>query len=209
MTSEGARLIRAAYTDETITVYQAYSPQIAEPAVRAGTFTSGFSRDRMTWIKPSFGWMMYRSGWGRKPGQERVLAIELTRTGWEWGLSHSCLSHYVPGAYDSQEAWAAAKARAPVRVQWDPDRTPTCEVLPRRAIQVGLSGPAVGHYLDEWIVAIRDVTALAHRVEALARSGRPGEAGQLVPVERVYPVAPGLAGVIGAEVRPSSQEERP
>ncbi|WP_422570328.1 DUF4291 family protein, partial [Erwinia billingiae] len=29
----------------------------------------------MTWIKPSFLWMMYRSGWGMKdPGQKRILA---------------------------------------------------------------------------------------------------------------------------------------
>jgi len=109
MTIEDPRLIRAAYTDDTITVYQAYAPRIAEPAVRAGRFTAAFSRDRMTWIKPSFGWMMYRSGWGRKPGQECVLAIEITRGGWEWALGHSCLSHYAP-----QAPWSAA---APCRTR--------------------------------------------------------------------------------------------
>jgi len=77
------RQIRAAYTAETITVYQAYSPAIAEPAVRAGCFVAPFKRDRMTWIKPSFLWMMYRCGWATKPGQERVLAVEITRAGFE------------------------------------------------------------------------------------------------------------------------------
>jgi len=202
MTSEGTRLIRAVYTNETITVYQAFAPQVAEPAVRAGTFTAGFKRDRMTWIKPSFGWMMHRSGWGRKPGQERVLAIEITRPGWEWALSHSCLSHYAPTAYDSHDAWAAAKASSPVRVQWDPDRAPTGELLPRRAIQVGLSGRAVERYLDEWIVAIRDVTGLAHRVQELVGSGQAGLARSQVPAERVYPVAPALARWIGADITP-------
>jgi hypothetical protein len=38
----------------------------------------------MTWIKPSFLWMMYRCGWATKPGQERVLAIQITREGFEW-----------------------------------------------------------------------------------------------------------------------------
>jgi len=37
----------------------------AHAAVRAGTFVAPFSRDRMTWIKPSFGWMMHRSSPGR------------------------------------------------------------------------------------------------------------------------------------------------
>lgn len=48
------RGIRAKYTQSTITVYQAYSPEIAEPALRVGTFVPPFKRERMTWIKPSF-----------------------------------------------------------------------------------------------------------------------------------------------------------
>jgi hypothetical protein len=199
MSTGGPRLIRAAYTSETITVYQAYAPQIAGPAVRDGTFTTGFGRDRTTWIKPSFGWMMHRSGWGRKPGQERVLAIEISRGGWEWALGHSCLSHFAPGVYDSRDAWSVAKTSSPVRVQWDPDRALTGEPLPRRAIQVGLSGPAVERYVDEWIVSIRDVTALAHQVEELVRSGQAELAGTGVPAERVYPVATALARRIGAD----------
>lgn len=75
------RAIRAKFTESTITVYQAYSPEIAEPALRAGTFVPPFKRERMTWIKPSFLWMAYRSGWASKPRQERVLAFEITREG--------------------------------------------------------------------------------------------------------------------------------
>ena len=70
------RQVRAKHDDETLVVYQAYSPQIAAPAVAAGTFVAPFKRDRMTWIKPSFLWMMYRCGWATKPGQERVLAVD-------------------------------------------------------------------------------------------------------------------------------------
>jgi len=128
-----------------------------------------------------------------------VLAIEITRDGWEWALSHSCLSHYAPHAYDSQEAWSAAKAGSPVRVQWDPDRALTGERLPRRAIQVGLSGPAVERYVEEWIVSISDVTALARRVEELISSGQADAAARQVPAERVYPVAPAVARRIGAD----------
>jgi hypothetical protein len=111
-----ARLIRAAYIADTVTVYQAYASAIADAAVRAGTFVPPFSRDRMTWIKPSFGWMMHRSGWAAKPGQERVLAIEIARTGFEWALAHSCLSHYEPGQHDSPQAWADLKAASPVGI---------------------------------------------------------------------------------------------
>src|SRR6202042_2093945 len=90
------RQIRAVYTDTMITVYQAYSGQIAEPALQAQKFVPPFQRNRMTWIKPSFLWMMYRSGWGTKDGQERVLAIDITRSGFQWCLENACLSHFDP-----------------------------------------------------------------------------------------------------------------
>ncbi|HEX3787951.1 MAG TPA: DUF4291 family protein [Pseudonocardiaceae bacterium] len=87
------RQIRAEHTDRTITVYQAYPPVIADAALAAGTFVAPFRRERMTWIKPSFRWMAYRCGWATKPGQERVLAVRLSRAGFEKALTHSCLSH--------------------------------------------------------------------------------------------------------------------
>ena len=63
--------IRADYDRETIVVYQAYRPEIADPAVEAQRFVPPFSFGRMTWIKPSFLWMMERCGRARKPGQAR------------------------------------------------------------------------------------------------------------------------------------------
>lgn len=56
------KVVRAAFDDRAVIVYQAYSPVIAEEAIRLQTFGPAFSLGRMTWIKPSFGWMLYRSG---------------------------------------------------------------------------------------------------------------------------------------------------
>lgn len=42
--------IRALHTESTVTVYQAYAPEIGEPAARTGRFPSAWKRDRMTWI---------------------------------------------------------------------------------------------------------------------------------------------------------------
>ena len=151
------RQIRAYFTDTTIRVYQAYSNEIADRALQAQTFVSPFKMDRMTWIKPSFLWMMYRSGWGMKRGQERILAIDVSRSGFEWALSHACLSHYDPTIYPSHEDWLLAKAKSPVRVQCDPDRNPSMEPLEIRAIQIGLSGEAVERYVHEWIKTITDI----------------------------------------------------
>jgi hypothetical protein len=124
--------IRAVYDEKTIRVYQAYSDQIAESALARGTFVSPpFKMERMTWIKPSFLWMMYRSGWGLKDsGQSRILAIDITREGFEWALAHSCPTHPIEAM--SQEQWEQLKASSPVRVQWDPERNLLLQPLRKR-----------------------------------------------------------------------------
>ena len=77
MRKEEERNIYAVYDNKTIRVYQAYNNEIAGEALKLGKFGNKFSLNRMTWIKPSFLWMMYRSGWASKQGQERILAIDL------------------------------------------------------------------------------------------------------------------------------------
>jgi hypothetical protein len=179
--------IRAGYDDETITVYQAYSAAIALPALDAQRFVPPFKRDRMTWIKPSFLWMMYRSGWATKEGQEHVLAIRLRRPGFDTAVAGACLSHYSPHVHASHEAWSRQLRTSPVRVQWDPERSLQLQPLEHRSLQLGLSGDAVHRYVDDWTVDIRDVTPLAHRIHALVTAGALDEAGALLPVERPYP----------------------
>ncbi|MFP1628419.1 DUF4291 domain-containing protein [Streptomyces sp. 5K101] len=183
------RGIRAAYADSTITVYQAYSPEIGLPSAREGRFTAAWKRDRMTWIKPSFLWMMYRCGWGAKAGQETVLAVEITRDGFEWALRHACLSSYAHGVHPDRATWQRQLKRAPARVQWDPERDLHLRPLPYRSLQLGLSGEAARRYADEWTVAIRDVTPLAHEIHALVNGGDPDSAARLLPQERPYPLA--------------------
>lgn len=189
--------IRALYGESTVTVYQAYDPAIGLPAAREGRFPEGWKRGRMTWIKPSFLWMMYRCGWGLKEGQRTVLALEISRDGFEWALRNACLSHYVRGFHADQATWKRELRQAPARVQWDPERDLRLGALPYRSLQLGLAGEASRRYADEWIASVRDVTALAHEVHALVREGRLDEARARVPEERVYPVAAGLLGHLG------------
>ncbi|MET7378250.1 DUF4291 domain-containing protein [Streptomyces sp. NPDC005526] len=184
---EPQRRIRALHTEATVTVYQAYAPEIGIPAVRQGRFPAGWKRDRMTWIKPSFLWMMYRCGWGTKPAQETVLAVEITREGFEWALRNACLSSYVRGLHHDRSTWQRLLKRAPARVQWDPERDLQLQPLPYRSLQLGLSGDAVRRYADEWTVSISDVTPLAHELHTLVSSGDLDAAGRLLPAERPYP----------------------
>jgi hypothetical protein len=193
------RQVRAAYTDDTITVYQAYAPEIAVPAASSGRFGPPFKRDRMTWIKPSFLWMMYRCGWATKPGQQRVLAVDITRTGFEWALAHACLSHYDRDHHRSHDEWVEQLRTSPVRIQWDPERSLRLGELPHRSLQVGIGGPAVSQYVDEWLVGITDVTATARQVKDLLDTGDDEGAAALLPDERPYPLPGPVAATIGAD----------
>ncbi|MFD0021923.1 DUF4291 domain-containing protein [Streptomyces sp. NPDC058382] len=182
--------IRALHTDTTITVYQAYTPSLGLPAARDGRFPPAWKRDRMTWIKPSFLWMMYRCGWALKEGQETVLAVEITREGFDWALANAELSHYERDVHPDLATWQRALRRAPARVQWDPERDLHLNRLPYRSLQLGLAGEASGRYADEWTVSIRDVTPLAREIHELVREGRDEAAARLLPEERCYPARP-------------------
>ena len=190
------REIRAVYDDRTIRVYQAYSPAIAEPAVAAQRFVPPFSLSRMTWIKPSFTWMMYRSGWAQKPGQECILAVDIHRAGFEWALAHACLSHFEPGLYADRANWETALRESPVRIQWDPERDLRLQPLPWRAIQVGLGPIASREYADKWVHRITDITALARRVHEAVSTGKMDVAQSLLEPERPYTVPEAIAGRI-------------
>lgn len=192
------REVRARYTDDGIRVYQAYPPSIADAALAAGTFVAPFKRERMTWIKPSFRWMAYRCGYAGKPGQERVLAVDITREGFHWALSHAALSHYAPAVHGDPGVWAAQMRTCPVRVQWDPERNLKHGPLPHRSIQIGLRGEAVRRYVEEWITAIEDVTDVMRSMGALVAADRVEEARALLPAERPYRLPDDLAARLGA-----------
>ncbi|MFC4560359.1 DUF4291 domain-containing protein [Nocardiopsis mangrovi] len=192
----GRQEIYADHDDATLVVYQAYPPAIADAALAAGRFTGPFKRERMTWIKPSFTWMMYRCGYAAKPGQERVLAIRIRREGFAWALRNACLSHYDPDRHGGDRAaWRQALRQSPVRVQWDPERGLRGDPLGHRSIQIGLSGAAVARYVDEWTTTITDITPFVRDLRALVAAARLDEARALLPDERPYPAPSGSGGV--------------
>jgi len=179
--------IRAVYDEKTIRVYQAYNDSIADSSLKHGTFVSPpFKMERMTWIKPSFLWMMYRSGWGKKDSsQSRILAIDISREGFEWALEHSLLSNHAKEFVDKEE-WLRVKNNTPVRIQWDPERDLYLNPLDYRSIQIGLSKEAVGLYVGEWIQNITDVTDLACKIHMLVENNKIDDANNLLPKEVVY-----------------------
>lgn len=179
------RHIVAQYDDNSVVVYQAYRPAIGNFAANHGYFGGEFQLDRMSWIKTNFLWMMYRSGWGTKEGQEVVLAVWLKRNAFDEILAAAVNSSYAPEIYASKSDWEKALKRSQVLLQWDPDHHPSGAKLERRAIQLGLRGEFLAAYASDWILAIEDISEFVLKQRQNIRSDYKD---LIVPVEKVYPV---------------------
>lgn len=195
---EGARLpaeheIRADFDRETIVVYQAYAPAIADAALAAQRFVPPFSMNRMTWIKPSFLWLMHRSQWGQKRGQERVLAVRIRREGWEKALSLAVLTSFDRRLFRSPDEWSRQFRGALVHLQWDTERSLRGAPLPHFSIQIGLGRQIIGEYVETWTVGIEDLTSRVRKMHDLIDSGHSEKARRHLPPEKVYPVSSELA----------------
>ncbi len=184
--------IRADFDRDTIVMYQAYPPAIADAALAAKRFVPPFSFQRMTWIKPSFLWLMHRSRWGQNRGQERVLAVRISRVGWEKAVSLAVLTSFDPSLFRSPDEWDRRFRSAQVHLQWDSERTVRGAALPYFSIQVGLSRHIIGEYVETWVQGIEDITPRVRKIHDLIQSGRADRAMRHLPTEKVYPVNPKL-----------------
>ena len=178
------RHILAQYDDQTIIVYQAYSPAIGQFAKNHGYFGGDFSFQRMSWIKPGFLWMMYRSGWGMKKGQEIVLAIRIKREFFDGILEQAVPSTHDTDLYAERERWKRELSTSEVRIQWDPDHHPDGKKAARRAIQLGLRGSVLKTYSKDAIVQIIDISKFVAKQRTHALFGN--YKNLLIPQEEVY-----------------------
>ncbi|KAF2761803.1 hypothetical protein EJ05DRAFT_185488 [Pseudovirgaria hyperparasitica] len=197
-------------SNTTITLYQAYPSTIATPAVQAQRLSASpsFSLSRMTWIKPSWAWMLYRAGYSYKdPGQERILALTMQRE-YLWGMLRTARlsTHSAAGAVDKGEAGSeveGGKKGGVVVVQWDPERDVWLRRLGWRSVQIGVPRGMSGTWAEEGILEIEDVTDRARElkrvidegnvtIEALVEKG-------LVPKEEVIDVPEDIRKILAMD----------
>lgn len=177
------QVFRGQWDDEGVFFYQAYNDEIADWAVQHQQFGGpNFNPTRMTWIKPSFAWVLYRSGYACKHNQTRILKVK---------LSHASVAELLQNC-QCRTGGGGSKGR----VQWDPEhdlmsadgKVPR-KMLRRRAIQIGLKGSLSEMYVRS-VVSIEDVTELAHRIhEAHNATDTKSAMSHLLPelpVERPY-----------------------
>ena len=193
----GLNTIRALFDGSSIAMYQAYSDAIAGAALEAGRFVPPFSLVRMTWIKPSFLWLMHRSNWAQKSNQTRILRVRITLQGWDEALARGMLTSYEPRAHADFSAWKRSFEAASIHVQWDPERTLRGADAGVNSIQVGLGRAVIEQFVNEWTVSIEDITPLARKMHALLQSGQAEKARRLLPSEKEYAVQGEVARRLG------------
>lgn len=176
--------ILAQYDDDSIFVYQAYSSSIAKFAMHQGYFGGSFKFSRMSWIKPNFLWMMYRSDWGTKKGQEFTLAIRIKRSFFDSVLSGAVPSYFDTELYPKKEEWKKALRKSSVRLQWDPDHTPDGSKTKRRALQLGLRDEVLKEYAKNAIIEIIDLSEFVAEQRKIVLLG--DYTNLLTPKENIY-----------------------
>jgi len=154
----------------------------------------------MTWIKPSWNWMMYRSGYSYKDAnQSNILAIKLTRE-----CFHELLLMSIESGSDD-----ARRDGKQIRVQWDPERDIRIGVLGNdtsgrsiRSIQMGIPAGSKDEWVANGIVEIEDVTKFARELKRVLDTEKDASEDELksrglVPSEQLYNLPPEVADVIG------------
>jgi len=179
--------VMAHFDADTIVVYQAYRESTGRHAIAHGQLGGpDFSFGRMSWIKPNFLWMMYRSGWGTKSGQEVMPGLRIRRPFFDRLLREAVASSFDARRHATREDWRREVEASEVRLQWDPDHAPDGAPLARRAVQLGLRGDALTALATTELVEVIDMSAFVEAQRVHAQAGAPWAALR-TPVEHPYP----------------------
>jgi len=145
-------------------------------------------------IDKTFFFSRYRSGYASKDAnQAHILAIKMKHEHFLQLLSNASVTH---GKMTDEE-----KSKL-VRVQWDPERSPLLELLPYRSIQIGISKELTEKWVEEWIVAIEDVTEKAKGLKRVVVEEKPGSTLEelfeqgVMPREEVYKLPENIRDIL-------------
>ncbi|HVX01370.1 MAG TPA: DUF4291 domain-containing protein [Candidatus Babeliaceae bacterium] len=179
------KFIIAQYSDEHIIIYQAFKDSIADYAVKHQHFGGNdYDFGRMTWLKPSFLWMMYYSGWAKKENQENVLAIQLSRKGFDEILRYAVMSSFYKNIYGSSANWERELSKTDIQFQWEPYHDLLGNKTERKAVKIGIKGEMLWRYNNEWIQKIENITPFVREQQRLIKTNKFQELQ--LPHERAY-----------------------
>jgi hypothetical protein len=179
------KFIIAHHNHDSIVVYQAFKDSIASYAVQNQKFGGpDYDFERMTWLKPSFFWMMYYSGWAKKENQENVLAIRMSRHGFDQILKHAVMATFYKDLYKNDKIWKDKLEKTDIHLDWEPYHDLYGNKTERKAVKIGLQGEMLQQYNNEWIEEIQNITPYVREQQQLITDRRIKDLQ--VPKERAY-----------------------
>lgn len=179
------KFIIAQFDHDHMIVYQAFRSSIAEYAVANQRFGGAdYEFDRMTWLKPSFLWMMHYSGWAKKENQENVLAIRMKRSGFDEILKQAVMTRFDKKVYPDSESWKKELEDTDIKLQWEPYHDLFGEKTERKAVKIGIQGAILQRFNNEWIEEIVNITDYVAEQQQLMLSGKARQVR--LPHERAY-----------------------
>jgi hypothetical protein len=117
-------------------------------------------------------------------------------------MTHANFQHLLSFALVTDgTALTEAEKMKPVRVQWDPERSPKLGLLPYRSIQIGIGRALSQKWVEEWIDSIEDVTEKALGLMGAVKSDLQVTLEELIerglmPEEREYEVSEEIGQVL-------------
>ncbi|MEO1451778.1 MAG: DUF4291 family protein [Bacteroidota bacterium] len=191
------KLIYADYDETGVYMYQAFKPAIVAVAVEKGTFGKGFGLDRITWIKPSFCWVLRRSKYGTKNRMQAIARIKISHEAFLEILSQSIETHWNETIYPQETHWENALKHSDVIHQWDPERDIEGKRLDRQAIQIGIRGEVIRTYVSDYILGVEDLSPLVQSIREIKKKG--GHTFPEIPTEKEYPLPEKLFEKLGCQ----------
>ncbi|RYZ38641.1 MAG: DUF4291 family protein, partial [Sphingobacteriales bacterium] len=140
--------------------------------------------DRVTWLKPSFLWMMNYSGWAGNKNQENVLAIKVDRKGFDSILHTAVLTEYYKSLHPDSDKWKEQLNNSEVKLQWEPYYDLYGNKSDRKAVKIGISGGILERFNNEWIMEIQNITPYVRHQQQLMLEKRVAQIE--LPHERAY-----------------------
>jgi hypothetical protein len=179
------KFVIAQFNKESIIVYQAFKDTIAQYAVEHQQFGGDdYDFDRTTWLKPSFLWMMYYSGWAKKQDQENVLAIKMSRKGFDEILRFAVMTTFYKDIYGDNATWKRELEHSNIQLQWEPYHDLYGSKTDRKAVKIGLSGDMLQRFNNEWIQEIQNITPFVREQQELVKADKINKVR--LPRERAY-----------------------
>lgn len=164
--------------DGKYAIFQAFSPNYIEKA----SFSDLIETDRMSWLKTSLLWVLWRSDWGRGRGQERVIEVSIP-------------SEYLSNLEKIAVSTGNSTKQDEAIFQIDPDRVINNEdwlkgrsgtqywVRANRTKHFGIRGELLKNYVQEIVPKnLRDITSIVQGIE----SKRPSHAARVLRDELGY-----------------------